>query len=92
MSTPVTGCFTVRSAFGCLWLYLALFLAASITGIIAAEESSRRGPDFGVILTDDGVLSFTDLDPQRSEAALQSMIRSLQGSPVRTLVYEVAAG
>ena len=67
-------------------LVLAAFAAAQETG------KPRILPDFGVILTDDGVLSFTDMDPMRSEAALRTMIRSLRESPVKTLVYEVAAG
>ncbi|MSU47955.1 MAG: hypothetical protein EXS37_02515 [Opitutus sp.] len=67
--------------------------AVFATAVFAAEGAAPRPvADFRVILTDDGVLSFTDLEPQRSEAALRAMIRSLQTSPVKTLVYEVAAG
>ena len=92
MITQMRGRGSQRIIFGLPGLRLAFFVAAIFPAGITAEEAMRRVPDFGVILTDDGVLSFTDLHPQRSDAALRSMIRSLQGSPVKTLVYEVAAG
>jgi hypothetical protein len=66
-------------------------LAASAAG--AAETTVARSvPDFGIMLNDDGGLSFTEVDAKKSEAALRKMLRSLAGSGVKTLIYQVAAG
>lgn len=44
------------------------------------------------MLNEDGGQSFTNIDPKRSEAALRTKIRSLEGTAVRTLIYQVVAG
>ena len=44
------------------------------------------------MLNDDGDLSFTGRTPQESVVNLQAMIDSLAGTPVKTLMYSVAAG
>jgi len=87
---------------GCDWwrlrgILLALpvivgFLPLAFDSVIGGEPAAPALPDFGLILTDDGGFSFTDKDPRRSEENLRAMIQSLKGTPVKTLVYEVAAG
>jgi len=74
------------------------FLGRAALGVGAVALLSRRtanarpAPDFGIMLNDDGGFSFTDLDPKRSDTALRAMIRSLEGTAVKTLIYQVAAG
>jgi len=53
---------------------------------------ARSSPEFDIMLNDDGGFSFTDSDPKRTDAALRAMIRSLAGTAVKTLIYQVAAG
>lgn len=64
-----------------LWLY-----------ILASPAYPRDLPAFGLMLNDDGDLSFTGRTPQESVANLRAMIDSLAGTPVKTLMYSVAAG
>ncbi|MBI5773235.1 MAG: hypothetical protein HZA89_05760 [Verrucomicrobia bacterium] len=72
---------------------MKLPLAIALSLAVAAEAGSAPSvPDFGIMLNDDGGQSFTDLDPKRSEAALRVKIRSLEGTAVRTLIYQVVAG
>lgn len=52
----------------------------------------RPLPDFGIMLNDDGDFSYTDRDLAQSEKNLRQMVRSLEGTPVRTFVYNVATG
>lgn len=58
-----------------------------------ADSPARRPlPDFGLMLNEDGDFSFTDIDVEISNNNLRSMLQSLQGSPIRTLVHSVATG
>jgi hypothetical protein len=57
-----------------------------------AFAADRTVPDLGTMLTDDGGPSFTHVDPVKCQQALREMIGSLEGRPVRTLVYEVSSG
>jgi len=49
-------------------------------------------PDFGVMLNDDGDLSFTSMDPQESVRNLLAQVDSLAGTSVKTLMWSVGAG
>ena len=73
-------------------LVVGLLGAFLSIGFAAPAGAPRRGPDFGLMLNDDGGLSFMDSDPRRVEAGLRRMIRSLEGTGVKTLIYQVVAG
>ena len=60
--------------------------------ILATPACPRDLPDFGLMLNDDGDLSFTGRTPPESVVNLQAMVDSLAGTPVKTLMYSVAAG
>lgn len=66
---------------------LTLFLALALPLSAAASA-----PDFGLMLNDDGDLSFTGRTPAKSIANLQAMVDSLAGTPVKTFMYSVGAG
>lgn len=66
-------------------------LAAALCAF-ALSASARDIPDFGLIFNDDGDFSFVADDPQESVLHLESIVDSLVGTPVRTLVYSVGAG
>lgn len=67
---------------------VSLLLALAAVSPCGAGEL----PDFGVILNDDGDLSFTSLDPAESVRNLRAQVDSLAGSPVKTLAWSVGAG
>ncbi len=67
--------------------FLLPFLVAS--GLMAASPDR---PDFGVILNDDGDLSFVSPDPAKSEAFLRANIDGDADLGIGTLVYCVGAG
>jgi hypothetical protein len=71
---------------------VVVILASILPSTAADPVPTRSAPEFGIMLNDDGDHSFTDLDPQRSEAALRAKVRSLEGTAVKTLVYQIAAG
>ena len=74
-------------------IYLAqLRLASRSKTEEVSGVQSRPLPDFGLMLNDDGDYSFTDRNLEKSEANLRQMIRSLERTSVRTLVYNVATG
>ncbi|MDC0935363.1 hypothetical protein OAS39_03675 [Pirellulales bacterium] len=55
--------------------------------------SQRRDlPDFGLMLNDDGDVSFPSSDPQTALRYRQAGIDALAGTPVQTLMYSVGMG
>lgn len=60
--------------------------------LFSSTASSAELPDFGLMLNDDGDLSFTSMDPDIAVGNLEAMIDSLAGTPVKTLAYSVGAG
>tara|TARA_R100000027_G_scaffold66167_3_gene61639 strand:+ start:4342 stop:6042 length:1701 start_codon:yes stop_codon:yes gene_type:complete len=60
--------------------------------ITACNASAAERPDFGLILNDDGDLSFASPDPSASEAFLRANIRGLSGSSIGTLVTSIGSG
>lgn len=70
------------------------FLAPLLVAIFAAggTRATEPLPDFGVMLNDDGDLSFTSLDPQESARNVLAQVDSLAGTPVKTLMWSVGAG
>lgn len=66
-----------------------LLLAISMA---AGSRAAEPLPDFGVMLNDDGDLSFTSLDPQESARNVLAQVDSLAGTSVKTLMWSVGAG
>jgi hypothetical protein len=89
--SPTRHRYTRRQFFGRSALGI-MSLAAVTTLKRTPLAAAATAPDFGIMLNDDGGLSFTEVDPQRAESALRAMIRPLSGTAVKTLVYQVAAG
>jgi len=73
-------------------LKLLAFAAALWAVAIVPSACAQEPPGFGLMLNDDGDLSFTSMDPQGSVVNLRAMIDSLAGTPVKTLMYSVGAG
>ena len=68
---------------------MLFILIAVVSGSVMAGDPL---PDFGVMLNDDGDLSFTSMDPKESVRNLKAQIDSLAGTSVRTLMWSVGAG
>ncbi|MBL7647033.1 MAG: hypothetical protein JNK74_12675 [Candidatus Hydrogenedentes bacterium] len=69
-----------------------LFPLFAIAFAISAVQAAEPLPDFGVMLNDDGDLSFTSLDPQESARNVLAQVDSLAGTSVKTLMWSVGAG
>ena len=66
-----------------------LFLAVAV---VDGSRAAEPLPDFGVMLNDDGDLSFTSLDPNESARNVLAQVDSLAGTAVKTLMWSVGAG
>lgn len=60
--------------------------------MVARAHTAEPLPDFGVMLNDDGDLSFTSLDPNESARNVLAQVDSLAGTAVKTLMWSVGAG
>lgn len=52
----------------------------------------RSVPDFGLMLNDDGDVSFPSSDPQTALDYRKAMVDALAGTPLKTLMYSVGMG
>ncbi|MBM4046042.1 MAG: hypothetical protein FJ279_13075, partial [Planctomycetes bacterium] len=59
---------------------------------LTAQAVARDLPDFGLMVNNDGDLSFESLDPQESAAKLRARVEALPGMGVKTVMYSVGAG
>lgn len=70
-----------------LWASLSLTMAAEVD-----EQYVARRPNFGVILNDDGDLSFVDPDPEKAAQMLRANVESHAALGIGTLVYCIGSG
>lgn len=78
----------MKSAF----ILLAAAAIAADAPAPAKGELAKRRPDFGVILNDDGDLSFVDPDPKLAERLLRANIEAHAALGIGTLVYCIGSG
>ncbi len=73
--------------------YLLFLLCATVALAASSDERlAQRRPNFGVILNDDGDLSFVDPDPVKAAQILRANVEGDAALGIGTLVYCVGSG